>query len=164
MNPSNEQHIASFYNAFAVGDAETMAALYHDQVTFSDPAFGTLQGEEVRNMWRMLLSRNKSGIHIQYTDVKANETSGSVNWQASYMFGNPPRKIINKIQASFKFKDGLILEHHDVFNLWTWTQQAFGLPGYLLGWTPMMKNKIRTQTRSLLQKFTEQHNAQGNQR
>ena len=66
MNPSNEQNIASFYNAFAVGDAETMAALYHDQVTFSDPAFGTLQGEEVRNMWRMLLSRNKSGIHIQY--------------------------------------------------------------------------------------------------
>lgn len=159
MNPSNEQIIASFYNAFAVGDAETMAALYHDQVTFNDPAFGTLQGEEVRNMWRMLLSRNKSGIDIKYSNVEANETSGSVNWQATYMFGKPPRKVINKIQASFKFKDGLIIEHHDHFNLWTWTQQAFGMAGFLLGWTPMMKNKIRAQTRSLLQKFTEQRNA-----
>jgi len=159
MNPSNEQIIASFYNAFAVGDAETMAALYHNDVAFIDPAFGNLNGEEVRNMWRMLLSRNKSGIDIKYSNVEANETTGSVNWQATYMFGKPPRKVINKIHATFKFKDGLIIEHQDHFNMWTWSQQAFGLPGYLLGWTPMMKNKIRTQTRSLLRKFTEQRNA-----
>jgi ketosteroid isomerase-like protein len=38
--------IETFYRAFAALDAEAMAACYHDEVTFEDPAFGQLQGEQ----------------------------------------------------------------------------------------------------------------------
>jgi hypothetical protein len=49
--------IESFYRAFARRDATAMAALYADDVRFSDPAFGPLTGEHARNMWRMLAER-----------------------------------------------------------------------------------------------------------
>ncbi len=56
MHP-HEALIREFYAAFARRDAEAMARCYHDGVLFSDPVFPRLEGEEARDMWRMLLSR-----------------------------------------------------------------------------------------------------------
>ena len=53
----NKTTIVQFYKAFANKDAATMRACYSNDIAFSDPAFGLLQGDEVGDMWEMLLSR-----------------------------------------------------------------------------------------------------------
>ena len=146
--------IEDFYTAFANLDAETMVNYYHKDIVFTDPAFGELKGEHAKNMWRMLCASQKDkNFVVKYKDVKANENSGSVNWEAFYNFSKTNRKIHNVIHAEFKFKDGKIIEHIDDFNLYKWAQMAFGVSGYLMGWSNFFKKKLNAQTHHLLTKF-----------
>ena len=152
---NHKELIETFYQAFARGDAEAMVACYHKDIEFKDPAFGILYKEDAKNMWRMLINRNKGVIKILFDSVQANENTGSANWQAEYVFSQTGRKVINIITAHFEFKEDKIFKHTDDFDLWKWTQQAMGWKGYLLGWTPFMKHKIQQQSNLLLQKYTE---------
>ena len=52
-------------------DPEAMAVLYAPDATFSDPAFGHLQGAEVRSMWRMLVGASKD-LSVTARDITAN--------------------------------------------------------------------------------------------
>ena len=49
--------------------------------------------------------------------------------------------------------NSLITTHRDRFNFWTWSRQALGAPGLLLGWSPYLRNKVRAQAASNLQRF-----------
>ncbi len=151
---ANAELITTFYESFANGDAEGMVACYHDNIQFQDPAFGTLKNEDVKNMWRMLIERSKGEIKLSFSNVQANEKTGSSNWRAEYVFSATNRKVINIISAEFEFKDGKIIKHTDSFDIYKWSQQAFGLKGYLLGWTSFMQHKIQQQSNSLLKKYT----------
>ncbi len=147
--------IDKFYTAFAKGDATTMNSCYHDEVRFSDPAFGKLNAEDVKAMWTMLNSRN-SGLKLEHSKVEANEKEGSAYWEAKYTFNQTGRFVHNKITAKFKFKDGLIIQHDDYFNFWKWSSMALGMPGYLLGWTPFLKGKVRKTVLNFLKKFKKE--------
>jgi len=57
------------------------------------------------------------------------------------------------IAATLQFKDGKIIKHTNNFNLYHWAQQAFGLTGYLIGWTTFFKKKLQTQTNAMLFKY-----------
>ena len=151
---TNAELITHFYQSFANGDAEGMVACYNDNIQFKDPAFGALKDEDAKKMWRMLMSRSQGKIHITFSNVEANETKGSANWVAEYTFSATGRKVINIISAAFEFKDGKIIKHTDSFDIYKWSQQAFGLKGYLLGWTSFMQNKIQQQSTTLLKKYT----------
>ena len=138
------QHlIEEFYAGFAEGNAKTMASCYHKEIQFQDPAFGKLEGQDVIDMWEMLIEKGKGAIKIEFSDVEANELSGTAKWVATYTFSKTNRKVVNVIRASFVFKDGLIIKHTDNFDIWKWSKQALGLPGYLLGWTGFMQRKIQ---------------------
>lgn len=150
---SNKDIIHQFYLAFAQGDAEGMVKHYSNDIKFKDPAFGELQGEDVKNMWRMLIRNGKGGIKIIFANVEANEKTGSANWTAKYVFSKTGRTVVNKISARFEFQDGKITRHTDEFDLWKWSQQTFGWKGYLLGWTTFMKNKIREYAIASLKKY-----------
>jgi len=152
----NKQLIEKFYAAFAAGDAGGMIACYADDITFEDPAFGLLKGRDAKNMWRMLLGNN-TGIKITARNVEANHETGSADWVAEYVFSRTGRRVVNRVHAQFGFKEGKIVRHTDTFNAWKWAGQALGLSGYLLGWTPFMKNKIRRQTNGLLAKYNAKH-------
>ena len=152
---NNSELIKKFYDSFANGDAEGMVSCYGDNIQFEDPAFGKLNGEMAKNMWRMLVNNNKSIIKISYSNVQANDKTGSVNWAAEYVFSQTGRPVINKIAATFEFKDGKIIKQTDVFDMWKWSRQALGLKGYLLGWSDFLKGKIQIQTNSLLKKYVE---------
>ena len=154
-NMNNLDLINKFYSSFANGDAEGMVSCYDDNIQFEDPAFGKLKGEMAGNMWRMLINNNRGITKITYSDVQADDKSGSVNWIAEYVFSQTGRPVINKIAATFEFKDGKIIKHTDVFDMWKWSSQALGLKGYLLGWTGFLKGKIQIQTNSLLKKYIE---------
>lgn len=152
---ANENLIAKFYTAFANADAKTMSECYHPKVHFIDPAFGLLKENQVSDMWKMLLLKSKGNIKIEFSDVKADENTGAAKWVATYNFSKTNRKVINKISAEFVFQDGLIIKHIDSFDVWKWSKQAFGLTGYLLGWTGFFQNKIKEQALLSLKKFTE---------
>ncbi|WP_281233432.1 nuclear transport factor 2 family protein [Flavobacterium gelatinilyticum] len=154
MTP-NEALIVKFYTAFANSDAKTMASCYHPKIHFIDPAFGLLKEEQAAQMWEMLLSKSKGNIKIEFSDVTADEVSGSAKWTATYNFSKTNRKVTNKVTAQFLFQDGLIIRHTDHFDVWKWSKQAFGPMGYLLGWTGFFHKKIQEQALLSLKKFQE---------
>ena len=62
--------------------------------------------------------------------------------------------VHNVIDGYFTFDpQGLIATHRDRFDFWAWSRQALGLSGTLLGWTPMLRNKVRTQAAAGLASF-----------
>ena len=149
--------ISKFYTSFSEGNVEGMLSCYHKDIEFTDPAFGLLKGDRACNMWKMLLSQKKTKVKVDFFDVETENNYGSAKWTASYLYGNQQRKVVNKVKADFVFKDGLIISHNDVFDLWIWTQQALGFIGYLLGWSGFMKSKIQKQTNVKLDKFINQN-------
>lgn len=149
---SNEQLIHQFYTAFQHRDYVTMQALYHEQASFSDPVFQNLKSREVQAMWEMLITAGKD-LKVDFSGIKANDTSGTCQWEAWYTFSRTGRRVHNIINASFEFQDGKIFRHEDTFDLWKWSRQALGMPGILLGWTPVIREKVRDMARKGLEKF-----------
>ena len=146
--------IEKFYTAFQNKDAEAMISCYHDDIIFSDPAFGELKGEDAKSMWRMLC-RNASDLKVEFSEISASLKKGSVHWEAWYTFSRTGRKVHNVVIAEFDFKDGKIIKHTDSFNLHRWATQAFGLKGRLFGGTNFFKNKLNQQTNKTLRQFME---------
>ena len=130
-----------------------MTTCYHKDIVFRDPVFGKLQGKRAFSMWEMLLSKRSETTQISYDHIQSTQDKGSAIWTAQYTYGKTKRKVTNVVHASFTFKDGKIIEHTDVFDLWKWTQQALGITGYLMGWTSFMKNKIQKTTNEQLNNF-----------
>jgi ketosteroid isomerase-like protein len=154
---TNRELIHEFYTAFARHDHQAMAACYHDEARFTDPAFGTLDVRQVRAMWRMLIERSGGNLEITFRDVEANESSGSAVWEARYIFGQTGRPVLNIIRARFEFTEGKIHRHYDEFSLWRWSRQALGLPGLLIGYTGFFRSRLQKQTRKLLVTYMESH-------
>jgi ketosteroid isomerase-like protein len=142
----NTELIERFYNAFQRRDAETMIACYADDVVFSDPAFGELHGDEVRDMWRMLVAGAQE-FSLTFDSIEADDHNGRAHWEAGYLFSQTGRPVVNRIDARFVFRDGLIIEHRDRFDLWLWMRQAMGTRGALLGWSPFVQRMLRSQAR-----------------
>ena len=155
MNPA-EQLINQFYTSFGQKDLKGILNCYHPEATFSDPVFGKLSSKEVKAMWHLLATRGKD-LELTFSDIKANETNGSCHWEARYTFSKTGRKVHNKINASFRFRDGKIIEHRDQFDLYKWMRMALGIPGLLLGWTPFLQNKVRKAAKADLAAFIKKH-------
>jgi limonene-1,2-epoxide hydrolase len=150
---TNQEIISSFYSAFAAHNAEQMVSFYSDDVVFEDPAFGELHGERAKGMWRMLLSRAKGNLEVNFSEVKAEGETGSAHWVAQYAYGPSKRPVVNEIVAQFEFKDGKIVKHVDRFDLWKWSRMALGLPGVLLGWSSFIRSKVNKQANKSLDQF-----------
>lgn len=155
MTDANAALIQRFYEAFQRSDAEAMAACYASDVEFSDPVFGVLRGREASDMWRMLLAR-AAEFSLTFSDIKSVGQTATANWVATYRFSQTGRLVVNRINARFVIRDGLIIEHHDTFDLWTWSRQALGFKGLLLGWTSFVQNRIRAQAANGLRAYRQQ--------
>ena len=141
--------IARFYAAFGRLDYQAMISCYAPAVHFSDPVFGDLHGAKVGQMWQMLCER-ATDLRVECGPVRIASDRCGVEWQAWYTYSATGRVVHNIVAATFVFEHGLIRRHDDVFSLYRWARQALGLPGILLGWTPPVQQKIRTQaTRAL---------------
>jgi len=124
-------------------------------VKFEDEVF-TLDGKrEVAGMWRMLCqnvqARGREDWKLEWRDVLATADRGQAHWDAWYRFTATGRMVHNSIEAKFTFDpSGRILRHRDSFDFWRWSRQALGMPGMLLGWTPMLRNKVRARAAASL--------------
>jgi ketosteroid isomerase-like protein len=146
---SETEVIEAFYGGFAAGDPGRMEACYHPEVRFSDPVFTDLRGADVMRMWRMLLSRSDD-LEITLGRHSGSGGSGTAHWTARYSFSRTGRQVVNEIDADFTFTDGLIVRHRDSFDFWKWSRMALGAPGLFMGWSPMLKKKVRAQSALML--------------
>ena len=153
MHP-HEALIREFYAAFARRDAEGMARCYHPDVFFTDPVFPALRGAEAGDMWRMLLAR-AADLQVTLDEAHADEDGGRATWTARYTFSKTGRPVVNRIDAMFAFRDGLIVRHYDRFPMWRWAAQALGPAGQLLGWSLPLKWKVRKDAAAALDRFRE---------
>lgn len=147
----NAELIRDLYAALDRGDAEAMAARYAPDASFEDPVFRGLRGPEVPGMWRMLTAR-ASEMSVVVDEIEADDASGSAHWVATYPFTRTGRTVVNDVRARFRFRDGLIVEHVDRFDLGRWGAQAFGPPGRLLVLPPVAA-LLRRQVRGDLAAF-----------
>jgi len=157
MHP-NAQTLHTFYGAFAVLDHATMARCYAPDAQFDDEAFSLRGRDEVAGMWRMLCeatqAKGRDVWKLQASGIEADARSGKAHWEAWYRFSTTGRMVHNVIDGTFEFnQQGLITRHRDRFNFWTWSRQALGTPGLLLGWSGFLRNKVRATAASNLQKF-----------
>ena len=137
MHP-NQQRIESFYGAFDRLDAGAMADCYADDAQFDDEVFSLLGHEQVSGMWRMLCeatqAKNRDDWKLTCRSVEAGHTTGKAQWESDYRFSAARRKVHNVVESVFEFNDsGLITRQRDRFNFWSWSRQALGTPGLLLG-------------------------------
>ncbi|WP_422104334.1 nuclear transport factor 2 family protein [Winogradskyella sp.] len=149
--------ITTFYEAFNNLDAETMCSCYHEDIVFEDPAFGVLKGDKAKSMWQMLCDSQKGkNFKVVASNIEADSHKGSAHWEAFYNFSKTGRKVHNKIDAQFAFKDGLIISHKDRFNLHRWARQALGFKGLLFGGIGFFKSKLNRQTNRVLEKYIKE--------
>jgi len=150
--------IERFYTAFAKLDADTMQACYAPQATFDDEAFSLRGPREIGGMWHMLCDATKAKGLADWKLVFSQVTNNSAHWDANYRFSSTGRLVLNRIDASFEFDaQGLITRHTDRFDFWTWSRQALGMPGLLLGWSPFLRNKVRATAADNLKRYLESH-------
>jgi ketosteroid isomerase-like protein len=148
---ANKELIERFYTAFDRCDGAAMTACYAPNAHFRDPAFGDLEGEEIGAMWRMLTGR-ATDLEIELREHETAEDSGSAHWIARYTFSTG-RPVVNDIQASFRFADGLIADHVDDFDFRNWAKQALGPTGNLVAVLPPLRKKAGAQARGQLDAF-----------
>ena len=142
----SQARIQAFYDAFRRLDAETMRAAYAEHAVFSDPAFDQQGRDRIGSMWNLLTDAVRAkGQDVWRLDL-SQVTDRSAHWEPHYRFSATGRIVHNVIDAEFVFDaQGLIAEHRDRFDFWRWSRQALGPVGTLLGWTPMLRNKVRQQ-------------------
>jgi len=157
MDASNAALIERFYTAFDRRDGDAMAACYAPDARFTDPVFGELTGAEVGAMWRMLTGRAPD-LRVELVEHDADAAEGSARWIAHYTFSQTGRPVVNDVRASFRFRDGLIVEHTDRFGFYRWARQALGTQGKLLGWTPQLRLGVLRQARASLNRAMQEGN------
>jgi hypothetical protein len=155
MSHLNKDILDGFYSAFSQKDTNRMLSYYSADVLFHDPVFGSLQGEQVAAMWRMLLERGGDDLHVTHRILSLNKDGGQVEWTARYNFGPRKRPVVNRIIATLWIANGKIYQHEDHFDFWKWSRQALGLPGYLLGWTGYLRLKVRGMAKKGLEKVSK---------
>jgi hypothetical protein len=159
MPHPNVALLERFYTAFRDLDAASMQACYTADASFEDPAFSLHGAEEIGTMWTMLCSavkeKGRADWQLDFSALDADDLHGTAHWEPRYRFSATGRKVHNVIDACFVFHNGLIQHHHDTFSFWRWSRQALGAPGWLLGWTPLLRSKVRQQAAHNLQRFRE---------
>jgi len=141
-----------FYEAFMVRDHYTMGLLYAEHATFSDPVFPLLNARGARLMWKMLLTRAED-LGIEVKIIEDSPTHASVDWVAHYTFGATGRPVVNRVHTEMAISLGRIVSQVDSFSLWRWSRQALGARGWLLGWTPVVRDRIRAQAAQSLREY-----------
>jgi ketosteroid isomerase-like protein len=138
---ANAATLRRLYVAFQERDGRAMAACYAPDATFQDPVFA-VAGADIGRMWAMLAA-GAPDLRVEASDLAATAEAGTAHWEAWYTFSRSGRKVHNVIRARFTFRDGRIATHVDAFPFWRWSRQALGPVGWLLGWTPLLRRKVR---------------------
>jgi len=151
----NAALVETFYRSFQAKEPLGMIACYAPDVWFTDEVFD-LRGKRAGAMWHMLCEAGKT-LEVSFRDVVADDRLGSAHWEAHYDFSLTGRHVHNVIEARFEFAGGKIARHRDSFPFWKWSRMALGTSGLLLGWTPLVRSKVRKTAAKNLDTFVRAH-------
>ena len=151
-----EAIIEKFYTAFASRDSHTMNSCYAEDISFYDPVFELLRGDEVLSMWEMLCA-NAQDLQITHANFKdLGDGYYTCDWTATYTFSLTGKRVVNNVRANMKILNDLIIEHSDGFSLHKWSAQAFGIIGKLLGWNGVFQRRIKNTAKKNLLRYIDQ--------
>lgn len=144
----NSRRIVDFYDAFRRLDAAAMRSAYAPRARFSGPAFTVRGADDIGAMWALLCEAiDRQALQkwqMDVSDVEATAKRGRARWEPRYRIRASGRYVHSVIHATFTFdKEGRILSHEEHFSFWRWSHQALGLRGMLLGWSPLLRMKMR---------------------
>jgi|AntRauTorcE11898_2_1112593.scaffolds.fasta_scaffold21693_2 hypothetical protein len=144
------------YQALNDRDYKSMWKLYAMDATFSDPAYGSLKGDEIKAMWHQICVRN-TDLEAEILSVTQNDAQTiSYSWKASYTHAMYNGEIENVINGEITVdKNGNILSQHETYSLWKWFSMAIGIAGKLLGWRTSMRENLQRSVRKSLDDFME---------
>jgi hypothetical protein len=60
--------------------------------------------------------------------VGTDDSTGRCHWTADNVFKDTGRRVFNEIQARFRFRDGLVVDHLDECNAKQWAKKTYGFP------------------------------------
>lgn len=156
--------IDNFFKAFQSLDASKMAEVYAPKATFSDEVFELEGAEAIGQMWAMLVGNitrsGKDHWSLTYKIESRDLTTCEATWEAKYLFSATGRIVVNRVTSTFVFDaNGKVKEQEDQFDFWRWSRQAFGVTGFLLGWNPLFKRKVRATALANLNRRIDKKNS-----
>jgi ketosteroid isomerase-like protein len=155
MHP-NAELLRTLYTCLSHKDADGMAACYHPDATFHDIAFDLSGRDQIHAMWDMV--RHAQGFKATFKIIGADDEKGSADLVDDYVFGATGRHVRNVIHSEFTFRDGLIHQHRDSCDAFSWSIQALGPVKGAVAWlVPALR---RGMARKKLDAFIGQHRAE----
>ncbi|SDD35446.1 Ketosteroid isomerase-related protein [Niabella drilacis] len=151
---TNIEIIESFFTAFGNRNHQAMNALYSDDIVYSDPLFGMLEGQQVMDKWEMICRDIRD---FRLTVIKSEEIDheyATCQWKATWYSSRSKKQIVFDAKSFMRFGGGKIIEHSDGFSLTKWIAQAYGLRGQFFGWLNFMKRKVQREYRGRLERFS----------
>jgi len=148
----NVELLERFYTGLQNADISAVRACYAPDVVFSDPVFKDLHGDRATAMWDMFFSRDEPP-QVTFSDLRADDETGSGRWEARYAFSKTGRDVHNVITSRFRFAEGRIIEHRDTFSVYGWARMALGPVGQLAGWSPPLRSALHKESTRLLDRF-----------
>jgi ketosteroid isomerase-like protein len=152
---TNQQLIERFYTAVSEKNAAAAADCYSEDIAFYDPAFELLKGEDVRAMWRMLLSRAKDFSLTYGNIIDLEDGYYTCDWVAKYTFNATGNPVVNKGKAHMRIANGKIIEHSDAWSFAKWSGQALGTVGKLFGWLGLFRRRVQNNAKRGLLLFMQ---------
>lgn len=147
---NNTDTVHSFFTAFGRLDFKMMNAYYSDDVLFSDPLFGMLSGDQVKNKWEFVCT-NVEDFHLQIKNIEEQDQEYvTCSWHTTY-FSLVSRSLVSlEVKSYMRLAEGKIIEHSDAFRPQRWIRQTYGIRGWLFGWIGFFRTGIQ---RKLLQQL-----------
>src|SRR2546425_11048134 len=117
MKHANAVLLQRLYTSLGQHDHQAMADCYHSEAAFSDIAFDLRGRKQIHAMWHMIC---QGDIRATCDLVQADDRSGEVNLVDDYTFSSSGRSVHNVIHSHFRFREGVIVEHHDFCDTRAW--------------------------------------------
>ncbi|MGB0885830.1 MAG: nuclear transport factor 2 family protein [Chitinophagales bacterium] len=149
---NNETIVKNFFEAFQKLDSKTMNSFLAKNISFDDPAFGKLNGDEVKYMWQFL-TKNAKNFSLEFEIISTTKNKLEAKWTAHYTFSATGNKVVNHVNSSFTIKNDKITNHKDEFDLKKWAKQALGKAIGIFGPSFLLKKGIQAQSKQLLKKY-----------
>lgn len=149
---ANADLLQRLFSSLNEHNHQSMSFCYHPDAGFRDIAFDLQGRKQIHAMWHMIC---EGDIRAEFEVVHAEEASGHVKLIDDYTFSATGRRVHNAIDSQFRFRDGLIVEHHDFCDARVWAAMALGgVSGFLAGRFHFLRSY---KAREMLQAFNANH-------
>ena len=149
---SNAMVVTKLYSCLDAKDHAGMAACYHPDARFEDIAFALRGNTRIHAMWHMI---SETDLRATFTVTSADGEAATADLVDDYTFRDTGRHVHNVIRSSFRFRQGLIVEHRDACDAFRWGIQALGpVKGLLSFLIPAIR---RATANKKLKAFVDRH-------